>query len=70
MVPQLWDDTLDAPPISLRVSRDLPESRLALTVGTDRVWSGNRRNFLRQRRIAMPRAVAATGPAKLSIVRG
>lgn len=70
MVPQLWDDTLDAPPISLRISRDLPESRLALTVGTDRVWSGNRRNFLRQRRIAMPDAVATAGPAKLSIVRG
>jgi hypothetical protein len=68
MVPQRWGNDSSAPPISLRVSQDLPRRRLALTVGTDQLWSGHRRTFLRKRRIAVPCAIDATQLAKLAII--
>lgn len=63
LVPQRWDGAADPSPVSLRVARDLRNRRLALTAGADQVWTGDRRNFLRRRRIALPAAVGATGLA-------
>ncbi len=68
LVPQRWDSAADGAPVCLRVSKDLPGGRLALTVGADQVWRGKRRKFLRQRRIAIPAAIDAARPARLSIV--
>lgn len=68
LVPQLWSGGPVVPPVSLRVGKDLRARRLALTVGTDQVWVGNSRKFLRKRRIAMPRLIDGGRPAKLAIV--
>jgi thioredoxin reductase len=70
MVPQRWEGQFPSPPICLRVGRDLPQGRLALTVGPDQVWFGSRRKFLRKRRISLPAAINAAQPATLKIIEG
>jgi thioredoxin reductase len=61
LVPQRWDSTAEAAPVSLRVARDMHNRRLALTAGADQLWTGGRRNFLRKRRIVLAAAMGATG---------
>jgi thioredoxin reductase len=69
LVPQLWESGLDAPPVSLRVSRDLRHRRLALTDDAGPIWTSGRRTLLRRRRIAAPSAAAlAQASANLSVV--
>ena len=65
LVPQRWYSAAEAAPVSLRVARDMQNRRLALTAGANQLWTGDRRSFLRKRRIALPTAMNATG---LSII--
>lgn len=62
LVPQRWGGT-EAAPVSLRVAQDMRGRRLALTAGANQAWTGDRRNLLRKRRIAVPAINAATGVA-------
>ncbi|HWA48071.1 MAG TPA: FAD-dependent oxidoreductase [Dongiaceae bacterium] len=69
LVPQLWGNDADAPPVSLRVSRDLPHRRVAVATDAGQIWTGARRTLLRRRRIAAPSAASlAQASARLSVV--
>jgi thioredoxin reductase len=68
IVPQLWNGA-GGLPFNLRMKADVTERGLALKVGGDTVWSGERRRLWRKRRIllAPPMAAPAASRARLEL---
>lgn len=74
LVPQRWDGASGPAgatqcPITLRVSQDLCDRKLAIRSGAEITWSGERRNFLRKRRISAPAVITTMhSPARIELV--
>lgn len=64
IVPQLWDGAEDLP-FNLRMRTDVDGGTLALTAGDTILWSGDRRQLLRKRRISFRARATKTPSAAL-----